>query len=323
MARDMLLNVDALRALEADCEATERGQSSYRQSEVKEFTVHADGAVQGACVLGMISRKRGVVVTAAHWVLQFPFRHMGRRFLPLRYALSLGRLIAHREKRAFTYDLLRHALTLALIRHHLSLEDRNGVSAVIGDGYGMMASYLLLDRPERKVVVVNLTKPLLLDLVFIRQAVPGVGIALVRDEQDMRAALADPLVRVIGVQADHASSLAAAPIDLAVNIVSMQEMAPSAVAAYFHLLRASPAPRTAFYCCNKLWKKLSDGTEVKFHDYPWHKDDEILLDETCPWSQWVYSKRLPFWHYRKGESRVIWHRLAWLAKPENPSRDLS
>lgn len=310
----MLKDIEALKALEAAADAAETSQSSYWRDGVKRFQVNADGTVEGSSVLGMVSRKRGPLNRAAHWLLQAPFRLMGARFRPLSRCLALGHLIADRQDRAFTYDLLRHGLTLALIRHHLPLDRTDEVSAVIGDGYGMMASYLLLDRPERKVIAVNLTKPLLLDLVFIRQAVPGIGIALVRDEAEMKAALADDSMRVIAVQADNAEALLAAPIGLAVNIVSMQEMDPPVVAEYFRLLRGNRAARTAFYCCNKLWKRLYDGTEVSFKDYPWLPGDEVLLDETCRWSQWVYDKRPPFWFYRRGAHRVIWHRLSWLAK---------
>ncbi len=310
----MLRDAAALEALEAATGQAERGQSAYWKDGVNTFEVKADGTVAGASVLGMVSRKTGPLHRLMHWVLQFPFRRMGARFTPLADSLDIGRLIARRQHRAYTYDLLRHSLTLALVRHFVPLDRLDEVSAVIGDGYGMMASHLLLANPGRKVIAVNLTKPLLLDMVFLRQAVPGVGIALVRDAADMVAALADPTVNAIAVQADNAAALTAAPVALAINIVSMQEMEPAVVAEYFRILRAGRAGRTAFYCCNKLWKRLSDGTEVSFSQYPWAAGDDIVLDEMCDWSQWVYSKTPPFWHYRKGEGRVIWHRLVWLAK---------
>ena len=60
--------------------------------------------------------------------------------------------------------------------------------------------------------------------------------------------------------------------------------------------------------------KLADGTELKFNDYPWQPGDEVLHDSICSWSQWYYDKKPPFWHYRKGKDRVIWHRLAYLEK---------
>ena len=81
---------------------------------------------------------------------------------------------------------------------------------------------------------------------------------------------------------------------------------------YFRLLRGNKAGQTAFYCCNKLYKKMSDGTESRFNDYPWRDGDGILHDTICPWNQWYYDRTPPFWHYRRGKDRVIWHRLALL-----------
>lgn len=308
----MLKNDDALTYLDSQARETERSQSAYWREEIKTFDINAGGTMQGASVLGMMSRKRGLIHRAVHWVLQAPFRRMGRRFSRLGESLALGGLIARRQDRAYTYDLLRHSLTLALVRHFVPLDRKDEISLVIGDGFGMMASHLLLAEPKRKVATVNLTKVLLLDLVLIRQAVPGVGIALVRDRNELAQALADPAIQVIAVQADNADALTGAPIGLAINIVSMQEMEPAVVADYFRILRSSTARDLAFYCCNKLWKRLSDGTEVMFNQYPWHDGDRIVLDETCTWSQWVYSKTPPFWHHRTGEKRVVWHRLAWM-----------
>lgn len=311
----MLRDDGALEALERLTASDEKGQSAYWRSEVRSFEVKADGTVEGASVLGMVSRKTGPVHAFLHWLLQAPFRRMGRRFAALSPCLAIGRQIARRQGRAYTYDLLRHGLTLALLRQFDVLPGADGVSAVIGDGYGMMASHLLIGRPESRVISVNLTKPLLLDLVFIRQAVPGIGIAFVRDRAEMAEALADPAIRCVAVRADDAEALRSAPVALAVNIVSMQEMTPKVIAGYFDILRNNQAARTAFYCCNKLHKRLSDGTEVVFRDYPWRADgDQTLLDEPCAWSQWVYSKTPPFWHHRSGQHRVIWHRLAWLAR---------
>ena len=99
---------------------------------------------------------------------------------------------------------------------------------------------------------------------------------------------------------------------IAVNIVSMQEMDPPVIAEYFRLLRGNKAARMAFYCCNKLYKRLGDGTELKFDDYPWRDGDQVLHDSVCSWSQWYYDMKPPFWHHRTGKDRVIWHRLALL-----------
>jgi hypothetical protein len=150
---------------------------------------------------------------------------------------------------------------------------------------------------------------LFLDIVYIRQAVPSLRFAWVPGPEDLLEALDDPDIPLIAVRADDVPLIVEAPIGLAVNIVSMQEMDLSIIDAYFDVLWHNKAEQTAFYCCNKLYKRLSDGTELKFNDYPWRDGDTVLYDSECSWSQWYYDMRPPFWHRKL---RVIWHRLALL-----------
>ena len=46
-------------------------------------------------------------------------------------------------------------------------------------------------------------------------------------------------------------------------------------------------------------------------DYPWREDDEVLVDELCPWHQVLCGKRPPFYRPYDGPVR---HRLAVLAQ---------
>ena len=60
------------------------------------------------------------------------------------------------------------------------------------------------------------------------------------------------------------------PIDVFINIASMQEMDPPVVKAYFDDMRAVAVNRQLlFYCCNRQEKQLPDGTVSRFADYPW------------------------------------------------------
>lgn len=210
--------------------------------------------------------------------------------------------------------MIRQVLTLALIRDRVGLAPAGQCNLVIGDGYGVLTSLFLLAAPDRRTILVNLTKPLLLDLAYVRMAAPDAGLALVSTSDEMERALADDGIRLIAVRADDAACIKTAPIGVAANVVSMQEMDPDVISGYFDILRQNQAPTTSFYCCNKRYKRLKDGTEVRFEEYPWRGSDQILLDAVCRWSQWIYSKQPPFWQYRRGASRVIWHRLAKLVR---------
>ncbi|MDA1091436.1 MAG: putative sugar O-methyltransferase, partial [Proteobacteria bacterium] len=302
----------ALEALYAEVENPEVARSSYWEHEIQNVRMTADGQLQGKSVLGSVSTKRGLFYSAAHWILQAPFRHMGRHLKDFPECQRLGRLVARRQGRQFTHDMVRQTLSLAVIRQHADITSEGSCNLIIGDGYGVMTSLIMLASPLRKAIAVNLTRSLLLDLIYIGKAVPDAGLALVRNPEDLAQALERPDISLIAVQADNAPMIENAPIGIAVNVHSMQEMDPPVIEGYFRILRANAADRTLFYCCNKRVKKLMDGTEARFDSYPWHADDEILVDDISPWSQLFYSKTPPFWHPRGTGDMATRHRLAYL-----------
>ncbi len=304
----VLTDRDALAALAAGADADEESRSAYWEYEVGNFSVAADGTMTGQTTLGNVSRRVSPLRNAVHRILQRPLWRFASAFPDLADSERLGRLVARRQNRQFNYDMLRQSFSLALIRHYLDLNNPDECNLVIGDGYGVMSALLLMHAPHRRTLIANLTKPLLLDLAFIRQAVPEVHFALVSNREEMTAALGDESIRLIAVRADDVSCLEEAKIGLAVNIVSMQEMDLTVIEKYFRLFRGNKADQTAFYCCNRLFK-LSN-----FEDYPWRDTDRILHDSLCDWSQWYYTARPPFWHRRDGGKKLVWHRLALLKK---------
>ena len=70
-----------------------------------------------------------------------------------------------------------------------------------------------------------------------------------------------------------------------VNSASMQEINPEIIEKYFEYMRKSSSSTPYFYCCNRIKKSLPDGTVVEFFNFPWRDEDDILIDELCPWYQ--------------------------------------
>ena len=235
--------------------------------------------------IGAISTKTGPLFRLAHRVLQVPSRRIGRQFKDFSEIDRVAASIAKRQGRVYDKDLLRHSLTLAFLRDRLDLASEKDPIAVIGDGFANMASLILANLPHSRVILVNLTKTLLVDLAFTFKAFPEAGIALVQDADDMAEAMQRTDIRVIAVGADNARLLAGVPISLAVNIMSMMEMDPPVTKMYFDTLRQCPRKSTVFYCCNRVEKRLPDGTITRFSGYPWDPDDEILVDEPSPWDR--------------------------------------
>lgn len=197
------------------------------------------------------------------------------------------------------YDFVRQALSLKKILDTLpTVSNDTGLFAsrgirrvcVIGDGYGFCSSLLKEIDPSLSIVTINLGRILFFDVLSVSQAHPS--------------SHADFLF----VDAEHSSLIEGMPIDLFINIASMQEMNPSTVSEYFHLMRTSSTPKTFFYCCNRLEKTLPDGTVVKFSKYPWEQS-VTFFDEPCPWYQKYPVSTPPFWRHFDGP---IQHRLAQL-----------
>lgn len=305
---------NVLSALMANPDEQEKSRSHYWDLETAKYTVNVDGSIDGLNTMGTVSYKTTPFHKVAHWILLTPFRMMGWRYQGFREVLKLGYVVARKHGRVLTHDMMRQVLTLALIRHHVGLKQDRTCNMIIGDGYGVLTSLFLLAAPERKNIACNLTKSLLLDLLNIRKSSPDIKPVLVRTAEEMEAAIADPSVNLIALQADNAEAAKNAPIGIATNVHSMMEMNPDIIAAYFEILRNNRSAETAFYCSNRIYKKLDDGVITRFFDYPWQDDDQVLMDGVSRWSQWTISRTPPFLHHRTGKKRLTWHRLAVLGR---------
>lgn len=270
------------------------------------------------------ARPHGVVRGAMHAWLQRRFRNMGRGFPDFPAIDAVARAITQRQRRLYDLDVLRQALTIALLQHTIRpVLSPTTTACVIGDGFASLTSLLLASGSVGRVVLVNLTKTLLVDLWYLKLWLGPrefeSSVCLAADAGDLKQWLVDTdpgrqagaAPKVIAIQAVQHELIRECPIDLALNIASMQEMNPPVVAAYFDDLRAVASSRTLhFYCCNREEKTLPDGTVVRFGEYPWRDDDRVQLDELCPWHQEYYAAGPPFYRPYDGPIR---HRLAILS----------
>ena len=301
-----------LEALYNRLEKSERSRSLYWEEELANFSIDTNGVVTGMNSMGTVSRKRSPAHLAAMWILLIPFRLMGWRYRRFGRHMANGYYISRKHGRLLTHDALRQVLVISLIDHYLPIDEQEGCNFIIGDGYGFLTALFLSASPHKKTIACNLSKSLLLDLLQVRQSHPDIGTALATTPSEMRAALADDTVGLIAVPADHAVVAMEAPLGIATNVHSMMEMDLDVIAAYFEILRRNQSQCTGFYCANRLYKKLQGGEITRFMEYPWDDEDEILHDSMSYWSQWNVSRTPPFLHYRSGEKRKFWHRLAKL-----------
>ena len=181
------------------------------------------------------------------------------------------------------------------------------VVCVIGDGYGFFSSLVHQAIPGVKVVTVNLGRTLLFDAYFCSLATKA-PLGLIARKEDREPILAQSAISFL--EAENYAWLAGMPIDLFLNVASMQEMNNDVLKNYFGYMRASSATPRYLYCCNRVDKTLPDGERLVFEEYPWSAGDRKLLDELCPWYEGFPDWKPPFWRPFDGP---VQHRLAELA----------
>jgi putative sugar O-methyltransferase len=262
-------------------------------------------------------------------ILQKRFRRFGDAFAKFKEIDAYAQVLTTRQGRAYDLDVLRQALTLAFL-HDISPQkfNENSTVCVIGDGFATMASLLLLSNSASRVILVNLNKILLVDLWYLKlylgEKLFNSSVDLVVDEAGLAQALAKSpipgsgLLQIIAIKAEDHQLIQKCPIDAVVNIASMQEMDPPVVNEYFNDMRAIAVNREVlFYCCNREEKRLPDGTMSIFKEYPWLPGDKILVDELCPWHEFYYSTRPPFFRRYDGPNM---HRLVKLQSKDGSQR---
>lgn len=213
------------------------------------------------------------------------------------YLIKNGDLIAFMSGRLFDFDCVKQVLSLHSI---IKLLDsgiylfRRGIKTVcvIGDGYGYFSSLIRLIDPDVRVISINLGRTLFFDVLYSMKCFPEIHPILLAEEENKCELVSNN--QLIFIEAENFGFLKGLPIDLFVNIASMQEMDPGVIEKYFQYMRSSSQSPCYFYCCNRVEKKLPDGTITEFMKYPW-QNSVILLDELCPWYQKYPLSKPPFW----------------------------
>ena len=118
---------------------------------------------------------------------------------------------------------------------------------------------------------------------------------------------------VIFVEAENVHLLSYIDINIFISIASMQEMNNSTITDYFNIFRNNIS-QPFFYCCNRMSKKLKDGSIINFDNYPWHIKDKIIFEEECKWYT-KYPTYFPF--YWKPFNGKLKHKLVKIVNLKN------
>jgi putative sugar O-methyltransferase len=254
-----------------------------------------------------------------HFYLQKPYRDMAIDYASFDKIDKSAQILTLKTNRAYDLDVLRQSISLAFLKNHLPNLDNKATVCVIGDGFASMTSLLLANKFAKRVIIINLTKTLLVDLYYLRLWLGETifdkvvslytgenGGYVVPNEDDANS------IEIIAIQAKDFRLLESIKIDLFINIASMQEMNNDSILNYFlEIRKAALKNPTYFYCCNREEKTLPDGSISRFLDYPWKFSDELIVDELVPWHQKYYRLSIPFYKSFDGPVR---HRLAKMSK---------
>ena len=298
------------------------GESSHWQKYHADFKFNGK-TFSGLQGFGGSSKKLTGLRFLLTKLLQKKFRRFADSYEKFAIIDRLAREITNKQHREYDLDVLRQALTLSFLDQKVG-ESINckSILCVIGDGFASMTTLILANKSAGCIVLINLTKTLLVDLYYLRlwmgaDKFENTVDLIVNDEDidlvlEKRSRLAsEGAQQIIAIQASDHQLMKKFPIDMVINIASMQEMNPQTIDSYFDSMRSIAAnKKVLFYCCNREEKILPDGTVTRFMDYPWLLSDDILFEDLCPWHQQYYSTRPPF--YRPYDGPII-HKLVALS----------
>ena len=312
----IFLGQDAIQFLSSKATERDSGTSSHWEKYHSEFEFSGYG-FHGLRGFGGCQKPYRGIRAFAHQFFQARYRKLASDWKTFTAVDEIDKKILTRQNRAYNLDVLRQSLTVVFLKTKIPEKlTSNTTTCVIGDGFATMASLLLACGAVRRVVLINLTKTLLVDLWYLRLWMDderfSKSVCLLTDEKELEVALSEDIegkqLEVIAIEASNHELIQHCPIDLVINIASMQEMNPPVIVAYFDDIRTVAKKRDVdFYCCNRENKTLPDGTVTNFFKYPWAPKDDIKVDELCPWHQDFYILRPPFYQPYDGPIR---HRLA-------------
>ena len=149
---------------------------------------------------------------------------------------------------------------------------------------------------KQKKNFINLRKTLLVDLIYLKKAIGDKRFeretAIINSKDSINSLKSKH--KYVAIEAENYELLEYINKDLVINIASFQEMSKQVIDNYFKFIYNKSGKHFYFYLCNREEKELPDGEKIKFKNYNFEFDDQILENELCPWHQYFYMKYPPF-----------------------------
>ena len=310
----MYIGDEAINYLISQVNNDDPASSSHWKKYHSKFDVRPEGVI-GIEGFGSNDLAYRGIRRFIHWFLQIYFKSWVlkscNRILFYNKFNSLNEKVLNKTNQGYSIDFLRQTLTLTLLHEKIpEVFNSNQTILIIGDGFGNMTNLINETKSVKNIVLINLSKTLLVDAIYIKRCIGeenfNNNVKLIT-ESDM---VLDEEFNSVDkkyiylIEAKNHKFLASIPFGLVINIASMQEMEKSVIGQYFEYIQNKL--NVYFYCCNREEKSLPDGTIIRFKEYPWKLNDEIILDELCPWHQKYYE--FPWPVYKNYDGPLI-HQL--------------
>ena len=188
--------------LAAEISKDDSGASSYWQKYHSTFRFLGD-RFEGLQAFGRSEKPYRGLRLALHRLFQRKYRRMGIQFPQFPFIDTLAYKITSRQGRAYDIDTLRQSLTLAFLKNHVpNALSPQATTCVIGDGFASMTALLLASGSASRIVLINLTKTLLVDIWYLKLWMGAEAfessVDLVTDEDSLAHALAKPATNEAG-----------------------------------------------------------------------------------------------------------------------------
>jgi hypothetical protein len=258
-----------------------------------------NGVIKGIEGFGSNESSYKGITKLAHLIFQFRYRiwalkSMKRLLLFFKLDVKNSNIL-RRQNKGYSLDCLRQTLSLTFLYENIPNTFRSNASVlVIGDGFASMTNLLWSTNSANTIILINLTKTLLVDLLHIKKNISSNhftnNVFLISENEkfnNIESLISNTEKKIILIEAKNHSILDYLKFNLVINIVSMQEMNNEVIKEYFDHIQKKE--NVYFYCCNRKEKSLPDGTVTRINEYPWQSNDKIIIDELCPWHQEYYT----------------------------------
>ena len=309
--------LNAIKFLSKSINSKEKVSSSHWNYYHKDFNYEKE-ILSGLMGFGALTTPYKGLFRNIHYMFQWIFRKMTKDIVLFNKIDKKANEITSFQNRANNLDVIRQSLTISFLNQKINFNTIDKV-IVIGDGFATMTSLLIENKLVERVYFINLRKTLIVDLIYLKKAIGDKRFeteTAIINQKDCFNSLKSRH-KFIAIEAENYELLKYINKDLVINIASFQEMSKEIIDNYFKFIYSKNGKPFYFYLCNREEKELPDGEKIKFKNYNFEFDDQILENELCPWHQYFYMKYPPFFKKYDGPTR---HQLRLIQNKKNVFR---